>query len=137
YPISIAKEHTETGDVSGCQIRYSILVEVTNGNRPRGSAGGIHDRRMEGAVAIAQQNAHPVVPGRDYRQVGLPVTIQIVHRDRGGVGPDVVAHGRLQSAIGVPQQHSSILAGADRGVQLAVRIEVTHAQLGRSAYSSR
>ena len=90
-PVAIAGQH---GDgvrprVGDDQIRPAVPIEVRDRNRLRtGARREIHrSRRLEGAVAVAEQHRGAVVAGIRDREIRHEIAIEVAHRDGGRTMP--------------------------------------------------
>jgi hypothetical protein len=90
-----------TAPVGRGQVELAVGVEVAGGQRERVRAGGGGPRRLEAAVAVAQQHADGAVAGRVVvvrcGQVEFTVIIEVRRHDVLAIGADGETHGRAEA----------------------------------------
>ena len=108
------------------QIGFAVPVGVPHRHEVRTRAGGIEHRRLEGAVAIAQE--HVDAARVRHRQIGFAVSIEVSHRHGGRTRAGGIVHWRLEGAVAIAQEHVDVVAVHVRHRQIgfAVPIEVPH-----------
>src|SRR5439155_23910950 len=79
---------------------------------------------LEGAVAVAQEDAHAA---RDHHgQVGPAVTVEVPHGDGARSGAGEQAAGRLKGSIAVAQEEAQARIVRHHEVRDAVAVEIPH-----------
>src|ERR1700733_673196 len=122
--IPVAK-HDSADKAGDGYVRFAITVEIRHRESPKrvGVAWENH-RSTEGAIAIAQQDAHGASGVAGCDDVGNTIPVQI----RYGEGVDVVAgversRGR-EKAISVTQHHRNVASGTHDEIHLTIAIHV-------------
>ena len=95
---------------------------------------GVVHRRLEGAVAVAEQHADRARRLVASDDVELAVAVDVADLQRPGVAAGRVAHRGLEGAVAVAEQHADRVGARVLGheVQLAVAVQVGDAVLGRA-----
>jgi len=110
------------------EVRAAIAIDVRycDGVRPCASVEVLG--RLEGAVAVNQQQAHRFAPGVGDNEVRPAIAIDVGHhhRDRQHIGVEVLSG--LEGAVAVAQQHAHIIGANVSGdqVKAAVPIDVRY-----------
>src|SRR5208282_4538461 len=97
------------------QVRNSVAVHVPDRDLPALYAVyNVVDRRLEGAIAVAQQHAHCLEPdSAGYDEIDNPVARQVPDRDPIGVrAARVIGYDGLEGAIAVAEHHSCTAVAA-------------------------
>ena len=110
----------------------AVAVEVRHRQRVGIRADLVVPRGLEGAVAVAQENAHVVGDRVDADDVGDAVAVEVRHRDVVGARSGGVGHLGSEGAVAGAQAHSHVpghVVGIDQ-VGDAVAGEVGHRHAG-------
>src|SRR5262249_21737083 len=110
-------------DVRGpAEVELAVGVEVAHGHglqiRTEADAAG----ELEGAVAVAPQDAHIIVPGRHHVEVAVRVEVGDREGNRRGAGAGTQR--RPEGAVALAEEYAQGSVGPDRKVQKAVVVEV-------------
>ena len=134
----------EAAAVGHDQVGLAIAAEIRHYDRRRREFGVHRDRRLEGSVAVAQQDSQLVLaagaPGC-HHQVELPVAVDISRRDENRVLRRGIVDGRLERSIAFTEKHGNTAGIGSRGtegaavgnceVQFAIAVEIAGDQVHR------
>src|SRR5262249_33213705 len=110
--IPVAHEHADASSIIGetTLVRHNdvgdaVAVDIPHRYEQGQAPGGVADRRMEGAVALAQEHAYAATDQviTTYQEVESTVAIDIRHGHGAGIGPGWEIAGGLERAVPVTQ----------------------------------
>src|ERR1017187_3677577 len=129
-PVAVAQQdsHVGAGVTGSGDVGIAIPVKVSHHYETGldAAVGVISGRRLEGPVALAEQDFHPT--GEICKSnIGLAVAVEISHRQGGDKIRKLITNRRLKRSVAFAQQDSQIGGGRAEGeVGYAVAIEVSN-----------
>ncbi len=114
-PIAIPQEDADSvgGAVRHCQVELPVSVEVAHADKgggkgsARSTADTVVHSGLEGAIAIAEQDAHVSAAGVDHDKILLSVSLEVSHRRgnrRSSDGNAYLSSGRSAEALHAHQE---------------------------------